>query len=133
MLDVLTGALTLAAGDLRIRLFKNNVTPTDASILANFTAATFTGYADITLTNGSWVTTAGAPSTATYAVQTFTCSTAGTAETIYGYVIFRNGVSKVWFVERFPAANITAGLTTISLAGQTIVINPRFTLKDEQD
>lgn len=117
----------MLAVDLTLRLFKNNLTPGNASVFSDFTEATFTGYAAKTLTGGAWTTTPGAPSVATYVAQTFTCSAAGTAETIYGYYITRAG--KVWIAERFPAAGILA----ISAANQTRIVNPRITLKDEGD
>ena len=117
------------ATTLVLRLFKNNLTPTNASVLSDFTEADFTGYAAITLTGGSWTTTPGAPSIATYVAQTFTCSAAGAAQTIYGYYITRTSSGRVWVAERFPAADIAA----ISAAGQTRIVNPRVTLKDESD
>lgn len=119
----------LLSNNLFLGLFKNNLTPTDATIFGDLTAATFTGYAEATLLGGaSWTKTAGAPSTATYAPQTFTCSAAGTAQTIYGYYI-RDSGNKLWVCERFPAAGIQA----ISLVGQNRIVNPRLTLKDEGD
>ena len=123
-----TAILTrILATNLSLGLFKNNLTPTDATVFADVTAATFTGYAAVTLTGGSWSVAAGAPAIATYAVQTFTCSAAGTAETIYGYYIY-SGTTLYW-IERFPAASIAA----ISASGQSRVVNPRITLKDESD
>lgn len=122
MLDV------LLAGNLVLRLFKNNFTPSDSSVLADFTEADFPGYAAITLTGGSWTTTPGAPSIATYAAQTFTATASG-SQTIYGYYITRTATGRVWMAERFPAAQIAA----ISAAGQTRIINPKLSLKDSTD
>ncbi len=113
----------LLAGNLYIGLYKNNLAISKATIFANLTQATFTGYAEQTLTGGAWVTTGSAPSVATYAAVTFLCSAAGTPETEYGYYI-RDGSNKLWAVEAFPTARL------ISAAGASIPVNPRITLAD---
>lgn len=119
----------LLSADLHLGLFKNNLTPSDATVFADLTAADFTGYAEVTLTGGaSWTKSAGAPSVATYAPQTFTCLAAGGAQTVYGYYI-RDAANKLWAVERFPAASIAA----ITSVGQNRIVNPRLTLQDTSD
>lgn len=121
MLDV------LFATTLVLRLFKNNISPNNASVLADFTEANFTGYAAITLTGGSWTTTAGAPSVAAYAQQTFSSSAAQAAQSVYGYYITRTATSRVWAYERFSTTQTIQGAT------DTISVTPRIKLKDDQD
>jgi len=78
--------------NLKIRLFTNDYTPVDTSILSNFTEAAGGGYAAKNLTNGSWtVFAANDPSDAVYPKQTwtFTGPLTGSA-TIYGYYIEDN-------------------------------------------
>lgn len=75
--------------DLVLHLFMNNYTPVDGSILANFTEATFSGYAAITLTGSSWVITAGAPTLAAYALQNFLSDADQTVQYLYGYYLTR--------------------------------------------
>ena len=101
-----------------LRLFKSNTTPGDATVYSDFTWADFTGYSAITLTGGSWTTSAADPSLAEYAQQTFTSSTS-TPQTIYGWAITR-GTSKVWVAARFPTA------LDISSASNPIRITPRL-------
>ena len=92
----------LLAGNLSLRLFSNNFSPSGTSVLGDFTEATFTGYAAITLTGGAWVTTAGGPATAVFAQQAFSIGTS--AQTIYGYYIVHVASGTVWRYGRFPSA-----------------------------
>jgi hypothetical protein len=118
---------TLFAGDKSLRLFQNNFTPNNASVLLDFTVADFAGYANITLTGGSWTTTPGAPSVAAYAEQTFTRTTTGAVQTIYGYYIVNAGGTKVWAYEKFATAQ------AVTSAGDTIRVTPRIKLQDSVD
>lgn len=118
---------TLLAGNTSLRLFQNNFTPANASVLADFTVADFTGYANITLTGGSWTTTPGDPSTASYTQQTFTRSATGAVQTIYGYYIVNTAGTKVWFYEKFSTAQ------SVTSANDVIRITPRIALQDSED
>jgi hypothetical protein len=75
--------------NLTLKLFVNDITPTNAMTAASFTAAAGGGYADKTLTSGSWTVSApGGIVQGAYAKQTFTFSGALTTNTtIYGYYI----------------------------------------------
>lgn len=76
-----------ALGNVTLRLFKNNFTPSEGDgTSTGYTEATFTGYAGVILTGTSWGITPGDPTVAAYAQQTFTCSSA-TSESIYGYYL----------------------------------------------
>jgi hypothetical protein len=78
--------------NLKLRLYCNNYTPVDTSVLGSFTEAAGGGYAAISLANGSWtVTTGNDPSDAVYAEQTFTFTGALTTNTtVYGYYLEDN-------------------------------------------
>jgi hypothetical protein len=110
-----------------LRLFKNNLTPDNTSVLADFTEADFTGYSAITLTGGSWTTTQGNPSTGAYAQQTFSSSAAQAVQTIYGYYITRTSTGRVWYYERFATARTIQGAT------DTIKVTPNVKYKDSSD
>lgn len=77
--------------DLTLKLYVNDVTPSTsgADTAATFTTAVGGGYADITLTNGSWTVSAvGGVRQAAYAQQTFTFTGPLTTNTIiYGYFV----------------------------------------------
>jgi hypothetical protein len=60
--------------NLVLCLYQSNTTPAESDVIGTYTEATFTGYSNVTLTGASWTVVAGAPSTASYAQQTFTSS-----------------------------------------------------------
>lgn len=126
LLDSMTGF------DMDLRLYTTDVTSglTDAQIDAltesSFTEATFTGYSAKTLTGASWTTTAGTPSTAVYAAQTFTCTSDGALQNVYGYYVTRSSDGDLIYFERF------ASPIQIQFAADALTITPRMTL-DERD
>ncbi len=118
----------VAAANLKLKLFKNNVTPGHESTVATFTEADFTGYAAITLTTTSW--NAGTAGTGTgtalankatidYAQQTFTMGVPGTTNTVYGYFITDTAGTTLVGAERFAASQ------SMSLSGDSIKITPK--------
>lgn len=126
--------LTLAlAINYTLRLFTTDVTTglTDEDIEAldetDFTEATFAGYSAATLTGGSWTIVSTDPSYARYAQQTFTRSSTGTSQNVYGYYLTNPGDadSLVGF-EQFD------GPIAIAANGDAIRVTPLLTL-DEGD
>jgi hypothetical protein len=123
----------LTAVGYTLRLYTNDVTAgltasqIEALTAAAFTEATFTGYTAKTLTGGSWTTTQADPSTATYAQQTFTRTSTGTAQTVYGYYVTRTSDGVLMWFERFT------GPITTTTNGDAIVITPTLTLADDQE
>lgn len=97
-----------AAQDLVLRLFQNDVTPAAGDTEASYTTATFSGYADITLTGASWGTAAAR--TIAYALQTFTHDGGGTANSVYGYILLQTTSGIVVGGERAATAPITMGV-----------------------
>lgn len=117
----------ILAVNYTLRLFKSDTTPTEASVAGDFTEADFAGYAGAALTGGSWTTTQGAPGTGTYAAQTFTRSSTGTAQSIYGYYLVTTTGGLLRWAERFDSPVI------VELINDAIRITPRLTLRDEGD
>ena len=115
-----------ASKDLKLRLFANDYTPVQGSVLGSFTEAAGGGYAAIDLVNGTWVVTpANDPSDATYAQQTFTFTGALTTNpTIYGYYIEDNAGSTgvVIYAERLGSSFTPAN------NGDNLKITPAFQL-----
>ena len=111
-----------AAENLQLRLYQNNITPAETDTAATYTVATFTGYADITLTASSWTVTEGAPSEAAYPLQTFTSSADQTSQSIYGYYFTRVTSGRIAWAERFPA-----GPYAIANNGDNIKVTPKYT------
>lgn len=124
----------VAAGALKLKLFKNDVTPGHTDTVATYTEANFTDYAAVTLATASW--NAGVAGTGSgtalankgsidYAQQSFTMGTPGTTNTVYGYYITDNAGTTLIGAERFASAK------NMLLAGDAIKITPKFTLGTE--
>ena len=107
----------------KLRLYKNNYTPVNGSVLGDFTVANFDGYAEINLAAWSAAALDANNKAATaMASQTFTMTApAATPNDIYGiFVVTAGGV--LLYAERNPAGPIT-----MNTAGQTYSYLPRFT------
>jgi hypothetical protein len=106
-----------------LRLYSNDVTPSETSSSASFTEVTGGGYAAKTLTAANWTITAGDPSFGIYAQQefTFTGVTGGSGE-IYGYYVTDASDGSLKWAERFPGS-----ITPYEpVADSNIKIVPRF-------
>lgn len=110
----------------KIRLFQNNITPSDASVIGDFTEATFTGYAAATIAAASFgaVTVASHVASSTYANVTFTRSTTGASQSLYGFYITDFGATKVYAAARFSAAPLvlTNSGDNIALTSQATTV-----------
>lgn len=111
-----------APQNLDIRLFTNNITPTETDVAATYTEAAGGGYALIQLTAGSWTIVAGAPSLATHTQVTWTFT--GAVGNIYGYYITRRTTGELMWAERF-----NNGPYNIQNNGDEIRITPRLSLE----
>lgn len=125
--------LSLNLGNYTMKLYQNNATAgltaaqKDLLVNANFTEATFTGYAAKTLTAPGWSTSGTDPRTAVYAQQTWTRTSTGTAQLIYGYTVHRVSDGLLCWFEEF------AGPISTSTNGDTIIITPTMTMDDNQE
>ncbi len=117
-----------SAQDLKLKLFVNNYTPVRGMTMASFTEASGGGYAEKTLSNGSWTIEANIPRDAKYANQTWTFIGAiDGGATIYGYYITNNSENKVIWAQRIdtpftPENNgdeLTINPTMIQMSGGT--------------
>ena len=112
----------VANEDLTLKLYKNNYTPVEGSVAGDFTEATFTGYAAVTLARGSWtVATVAGLTTAAYAQQAFTSSADQTLENEYGYFVVGASSGVLWWAERF-----TGGPFPIQFNGDQINVTPKI-------
>ena len=113
----------IAPGDsVKLKLFTNDYTPVEASVIASFTEAVAAGYAAIDLAKADWsIATDTGVTTAAQAQKTFTLTAASTN---YGYYITNNDGSQVLWAERFSDAphTIPAGggteKITVNLIGE---------------
>ena len=98
-----------APQDLILRLYQNNITPSDTDVAATFTECTFAGYASILLTGASWgVYVAGAVANSE---RQFIRSSSGVLQAVYGYYLTQQTSGILAWAERDAAAPInTASL-----------------------
>lgn len=133
LLEAMVGKV--AAGNLKLKLYTNNYTPTHTDTVAAFTEmGAVQSYVEKTLAPASWnAGAAGAGSgtslankaSITYAQQTWTADGTGGAQTVYGYFITDNAGTTLIGAEKFAAP------VTFATAGDTIKIDPKLTLSTE--
>lgn len=125
----------ICAVNYTLGLFKNDVTTgrtkaqLNALTEADFLPATFAGYAAVNLTGGAWTTTPGDPSAATYAMQTFTRTSTGTTQAIYGWYLTTTAGGLLRCFGRFAPA----GGYDITNINEEIRVTPRIPMRDEDD
>lgn len=96
---ILIAGYVFTGNNYTLRLFANNVSPDNDTILADLDEPTDASYAAKTLTGSSWTINTGVVVSASYPQQTFTFATAAD---VYGYFI-TNG-TEILMIERFPQA-----------------------------
>lgn len=118
--EILTRALNKGAtGDVKLKLFTNNLTVGDGNVVGDVTESTGTGYAAETLAGASWTITGDQ---ASYAQVTFTYT--GAEANVYGYYITNSAGTILLWVEKF-----TDGPYSIPAGGGTIKVTPTITLE----
>lgn len=108
-----------------LKLYRNNLTPTNSTVLADFTETTFTGYSAKTLTAGTWssATTNGSnKAESSYTEQAWTCGSTG--DTLYGYYVTNAAGTVCLWAEKFDSAR------PMSL-NDVFKLTPVFTLNSE--
>jgi len=107
-------------------LFKNNVTPTEDTVIGDLTKADFSGYAgEIPFTHWNAAAFSTPRSEADASDVVWTHNGGGTSNDIYGYYVVDETGALAW-AERNAAAPIT-----ISANGQTYTVKPKFTRRSE--
>lgn len=109
-----------AAENLSLRLYSNNITPSETDTLATYTQSTFSGYAAITLTGANW-NNAASGSIAYNAQQTFT-ATGTPSENVYGYTVSQVTSGILLWSERAASAPFA-----IAAAGDAVKLTPTIT------
>jgi len=111
-----------AGQDQTLKLFSNNITPSETDVAATYTEVTGGGYASKSLTGANWTFTPGAPSSAQYnATQTFTFTGAiGGSGTVFGYFVVQTGTGKLLWAEAKSSF-------TPAVNGDNIAMTPAIT------
>lgn len=113
----------VAPQDWTLKLYKNNITPSETDTAATYTDSTFTGYAAKNLVAANWTVTEGAPSDGSAPQQTFASSADQAAELCYGYFFVQTVSGIIGWAERF-----TNGPYSIANNGDEIRVTPKITL-----
>src|SRR5689334_10427768 len=105
-------------------LFSSNTTVADASVFADFTIATFTGYSNVSIARADWsaaVVSSNIGNITKTSAPSFSC-TGGSPQNVYGWILRNASSGKLWFGQNFDSP--------ISMVnGATLAIDP-FTIKD---
>lgn len=105
----------------RYHLFSNNVTVSDATVLADFTESAFPGYATHDIASAGWGSPTDDGTCSTSAAADITTTSTGTSgETCYGYYVTDTADGAYIFGENFATP------VSMALASTTITISPRF-------
>lgn len=111
-----------AAENLILKLYSNNITPSESDTDSTFTEVTGYGYSAVTLIGATWNTpTEGDPSFTTYPKQTFTFT--GAFGNVYGYYMVQATSGDLVYAERFIGAPFD-----IQNNGDKIEITPKIEL-----
>lgn len=131
---ILQAALNaLAPEDVDLRLYQNNHTPVDTDTEADYTEATFIGYAAIAIDAAQWVFTPGDPAQAVYPTVHFESTAGGQNQFIYGYYITQRMSGKLLWAELFADNDPTHAPYQIVNNGDNIEFEPQVTSRDETD
>lgn len=105
--------------DLMIRLYVNNITPSESDTAVTYTEASGFGYTSIQLTPADWTISMGNPTTATHSQVTWVFT--GALGNLYGYYITKKISGDLMWAERF-----TNGPYNIQNNGDELRVTPRF-------
>jgi len=107
---------------LTLKLFSNDITPSDTDAVGDYTECAGGGYVSKSLTFGNWVVVAGDPAQATYPVQSFNFTGPTDAPSVlYGYYVVDASNVLLWS-ERFAAGVVP--FTPVN--GTLIQVTPVF-------
>lgn len=117
---------TFNGANVKVRLYRNDYTPVDASVLADFTEANFSGYAEQASGGYSFPLTVGGKAQTTGTPKEFTHNGGATANDIYGFYVVNNAGTKVLWAERIASAPVA-----MSANGHKLIVTPQLTLSTE--
>jgi hypothetical protein len=111
-----------APENLDIKLYSNDVTPSETDTIATYTEVSGGGYIHKELTPASWSISPGNPTTSEHTQVSWDFT--GSAGLGYGYFIVRRSSGELLWAERF-----TNGPYNITQSGDAIKVTPRLNLE----
>lgn len=124
-LNSITGKSATPIGAGKLRLFTAPGSVDHTTLIGSMVEATFTGYAAASLSSSTWASAAvsGHVSSSQYGTPvTFTCSGAGSPQSILGWYITDAGATKL-----YACAKFAAGAVIIQNPGDSVSIGPTLT------
>lgn len=114
-----------------LRLYQNNPSPapSKSSVLGDLTQCTFPGYAPVTLVTADWgspTIAANVASVTASSAKTYTRSTTGAGQTVYGAYITDSGNTLLYAVCLFAG-----GPFTLATAGDKVNVLPTLTMQSK--
>jgi hypothetical protein len=101
-----------------LKLFSNDITPSETTVLGDFTETTDPSYSPATLVAINWtISTVEGIAVAEYPQLTFTFSTSAD---IYGYFVTNNAETELLWALRSACVN------SLPISGGNIFVTPRF-------
>ncbi len=110
------------ADALNLHLFQNNYTPSDSSVIGDFTEATFDGYAAETLSGWTSASVTAHVATSNATPIAFVKTGSVTSNNIYGYYVTNSANTVMYWAERDGAAPIV-----MNANGDTYTVTVRDT------
>lgn len=107
----------------KIKLYKNDITPDEASELADFTEADFSGYAEQALVLDGTAAIVGGKAQQDFDPAVFAHDGGATPNDLYGYFVVDSSETDLLWAERYAGAP-----GVINTAGQTYTVVPQLTL-----
>jgi len=111
-----------APTELNIKLYANDIIPSEADTVSTYVEVSGGGYVEKQLTAASWSISAGNPSTSEHPQVPWVFS--GVAGLVYGYYVVRRTGGELLWAERF-----TNGPYNIAQNGDEIRVTPRLNLE----
>lgn len=110
---------------LKLHLYKSNTTPTTSSTVGSFTECDFAGYAAQDIDGWAYDTVASHIADMIASAKTFTRSTTGTAQNVYGYFATDQAGTTLYFAELDGA-----GPRVLTNAGDSYTVTCKMTDQD---
>jgi hypothetical protein len=106
----------------KIILFQNNITITDATVYANLTLATFSGYASVTPSWGTPAIDGSGKASMTATAVVFAHNGGGTANTIYGWAWINDDA----ITKKIVSAKLLTTPKSMSVSGDSLTVTLTF-------
>jgi hypothetical protein len=115
----------LNGAHVRIKLYKNNLTPTTATVLGDLVECDFAGYVNQEMTGWSVTGVSGHVVSVAADSKTFTRTSTGAAQSVYGYYVTDLASALLLWCERDSLAP-----RDLIAAGDTYTVVPAMTDQD---